>query len=362
MMRTPVTAEHVHGALDVERTRSGVRPHRLPTGIRSRDADAQLLSAEAQPSGVRVVVRTTARQVALELRASRVVYRGVQRPRGVVDVVVDGGAVRSTALEHGDSIEVDLSTGASTPRSGDADVVTVTDLQPGEKQIEFWLPHNEQVELIALHTDEPVGPGLAGGRVWVHHGSSISHGSNATRPTGIWPVVAARRAGVDLINLGFGGSALVDPFMARLIRDTPADVISLKLGINVVNLDAMRLRSFVPAVHGFLDTIREGTRRRRCSWSRRSTAASTRTRRAPERSTRKRSPAESCGSSPPVSRRTPIRAGSRCGSSGNSSRRSPQLARTRPCRSWTAARSTALATPRRIPSRTRCTRVRRRIG
>ncbi|WIB60203.1 SGNH/GDSL hydrolase family protein [Curtobacterium sp. MCLR17_007] len=235
-----------------------MRPHRLPTGIRSRDADAQLLSAEAQPSGVRVVVRTTARQVALELRASRVVYRGVQRPRGVVDVVVDGGAVRSTALEHGDSIEVDLSTGASTPRSGDADVVTVTDLQPGEKQIEFWLPHNEQVELIALHTDEPVGPGLAGGRVWVHHGSSISHGSNATRPTGIWPVVAARRAGVDLINLGFGGSALVDPFMARLIRDTPADVISLKLGINVVNLDAMRLRSFVPAVHGFLDTIREG--------------------------------------------------------------------------------------------------------
>jgi hypothetical protein len=43
-----------------------------------------------------------------------------------------------------------------------------------------------------------------------------------------------------------------------VIRDSPADLISVKLGINVVNLDAMRLRSFVPAVHGFLDTIRDG--------------------------------------------------------------------------------------------------------
>ena len=66
------------------------------------------------------------------------------------------------------------------------------------------------------------------------------------------------RAGVDLVNLGFGGSALLDPFTARTMRDTPADLISVKLGINLVNTDLMRLRAFAPAVHGFLDTIREG--------------------------------------------------------------------------------------------------------
>ncbi len=92
----------------------------------------------------------------------------------------------------------------------------------------------------------------------MHHGSSISHGSNAAAPTEIWPVVAARAAGVQLQNLGFGGSAMVDPFLARVIRDRDADLISVKLGINVVNADAMRARAFVPAVHGFLDTIREG--------------------------------------------------------------------------------------------------------
>jgi hypothetical protein len=42
------------------------------------------------------------------------------------------------------------------------------------------------------------------------------------------------------------------------MRDTPADVISLKIGINLVNTDLLRLRAFTPAMHGFLDTIREG--------------------------------------------------------------------------------------------------------
>ena len=42
------------------------------------------------------------------------------------------------------------------------------------------------------------------------------------------------------------------------MRDTPADLISVKIGINLVNADLMRLRAFTPAVHGFLDTIRDG--------------------------------------------------------------------------------------------------------
>lgn len=63
---------------------------------------------------------------------------------------------------------------------------------------------------------------------------------------------------MELINLGLGGSALLDPFTARAMRDTPADLISVKIGINLVNADVMRLRAFAPAVHGFLDTIREG--------------------------------------------------------------------------------------------------------
>lgn len=63
---------------------------------------------------------------------------------------------------------------------------------------------------------------------------------------------------MEPINLGLGGSALLDPFTARTMRDTAADLISVKIGINLVNTDVMRLRAFGPAVHGFLDTIRDG--------------------------------------------------------------------------------------------------------
>lgn len=60
------------------------------------------------------------------------------------------------------------------------------------------------------------------------------------------------------MNLGFAGSAVLDPFVARTIRDAPADLISVKVGINVVNHDLMRPRVFGAAVHGWFDTIRDG--------------------------------------------------------------------------------------------------------
>ncbi|MCU1353981.1 MAG: GDSL-like Lipase/Acylhydrolase family, partial [Acidimicrobiales bacterium] len=95
-------------------------------------------------------------------------------------------------------------------------------------------------------------------RRWVHYGSSISHCMEADRPTGIWPVIVARRAGLDLQSLAIAGQCQIDQFAARTIRDLDVDLISLKLGINVVNADSMRERAFVPAVHGFLDTVRDG--------------------------------------------------------------------------------------------------------
>lgn len=258
MITANLTPDFFFGAAEVEFTERGLRPHRLPRRVRERDADPQLTMMEAQPSGVRLRVITAATTVALALHTTRVAYRGFDRPRGAVDVVVDGVRVATHPLRHGDALELDLQTGTPTFLAGDTDTVETVLPGPGDKTVELWLPHNEQVDVVALRADAPVRPAPESGPLWVHHGSSISQGSNAATPTGIWPVVAARRAGVRLQNLGFGGSALVDPFTARVIRDTPADLISVKLGINVVNLDGMRLRTFVPAVHGFLDTIREG--------------------------------------------------------------------------------------------------------
>lgn len=258
MLSTPLTAQFLHGTAELERTARGLRPHRLPDWVREQFPDPQLLMAEGQPSGVRVVLATTARTVSLVSHPLRVAYRGADRPRGSVDLVLDGEPVASSMLDDGDLIEADLQTGTTEFRPGPTHTTTFDGLPAGDKRVELWLPHNESVELVELRSDAPVAPVEPSRRVWLHHGSSISHGSNASTPTQIWPALAARRGDVDLRNLGLGGSALVDPFLARVIRDSKADLISLKLGINVVNLDGMRLRTFVPAVHGFLDTIRDG--------------------------------------------------------------------------------------------------------
>jgi hypothetical protein len=257
---TPITMSLLRGALELEQTADGLRLHRLPAWARAQCADPQLAMAEAQPSGVRLVFRTEATAIELDALPTKRVYVGMPpRPDGVYDLRIDGRLTAQAGLHDGKELRIDMASGSTAIQAGPAGTLRFHDLPPGAKTIEIWLPHNETTELIALRTNAPIKAiDDSDLKVWLHHGSSISHGSNAASPTGTWPAIAAAQAGMSLVNLGFGGSALLDPFTARTMRDIPADLISLKLGINLLNTDLMRLRAFGPAVHGFLDTIRDG--------------------------------------------------------------------------------------------------------
>jgi hypothetical protein len=216
--------------------------------------------AESQPSGVRLVFRTRATTVELDALPTKRAYTGAPpRPDGVYDLLVDGRLACQANAIGGNTLTIDIGTGTAEHRPGPVGAVRFPVLPDGVKDVEIWLPHNETTELVALRTDAPVEHAPDRGRkVWLHHGSSISHGSDAAGPTSTWPALAASLGRVELINLGLAGSALLDPFTARAMRDTPADLISVKIGINLVNTDLMRLRAFTSAVHGFLDTIRDG--------------------------------------------------------------------------------------------------------
>ena len=112
----------------------------------------------------------------------------------------------------------------------------------GAKDVEIWLPHNETTELVALRTDAPVEP-VAGQRTAGCGCTTAARSATAPtprappRPGRRWP---PRSAAWSWSTSGFGGSALLDPFTARAMRDTPADLISVKIGINLVNTDLMR--------------------------------------------------------------------------------------------------------------------------
>jgi lysophospholipase L1-like esterase len=253
----------LRGALDVERTGAGWLPRRLPLWTRAQYADQDIDEMVAEPSGVRLAFRSAADAVELDVLTWHGVWPGDPVPVGVsgFDLVVDGivRALGETRIA-GDLVLRDETGAVIERRSGRVATVRFDGLGDGHKEFEIWLPHHTRVYLVALRASAPIEPPEQAGDEfrWLHHGSSISHCHEAERPTETWPAIAARLASVQLVNLGFAGQSHLDPFTARSIRDLPADVISLKLGINIVNRDSLKLRAFIPAVHGFLDTIREG--------------------------------------------------------------------------------------------------------
>src|SRR3954464_8837589 len=90
LISTRITAELVRGALELEPTELGLRPHRMPAWARAQ-GDGQLAMVEAQPSGVRLGLRARASVVELETVRTTVTYVGLPgRPEGVYDLVVDG--------------------------------------------------------------------------------------------------------------------------------------------------------------------------------------------------------------------------------------------------------------------------------
>ena len=103
----------------------------------------------------------------------------------IFELVIDGDLSAHSATSGGTTITINMATGAPETEIGPASRIRFTDLSDEMKDVEIWLPHNERIELLELRCNATVEPGPAHTRpVWLHHGSSISHGSNATRPTG----------------------------------------------------------------------------------------------------------------------------------------------------------------------------------
>lgn len=245
------------GIAEIEPTDSGVVLHRMPGWARVQHNDLSLALLETMPAGGRLEFDTTATFLEVESHLTHIQIGDAARRPAVFDLVVDGELVGSRDTFEGTLISVDPRTGAIGFTPG-VDATVTFSLPSGHKHVALWLPHATAVRLRRLSADAAVtAPSRTATLRWTHYGSSISHCMEADRPTGTWPAVAARLADADLQSFAFAGQCHLDPFAARMIAAQPADAISLKIGINIVNADSMRERTFVPALHGFLDTIRD---------------------------------------------------------------------------------------------------------
>jgi hypothetical protein len=261
LKRVDLADIRVAGALDTDATADGAVFRRLPAWTRHQITDIQMHLMVTMPAGVRLELVTDAPTIELDVLLTRLELNGHPPKPAAFDLVVDGTVVSSQESAAGNRILYDAFTQHVDFAFGEATTIRFTDVaKSGPASVEIWLPHDSVVEFRALRVSESAvvtAPDTARRR-WIHHGSSISHCLEALRPTETWPAIAARLAGVDLQNLAFAGQCMLDQTVARTIREVPADLISIKAGINIINGDTMRERTFGPALHGFLDTVRDG--------------------------------------------------------------------------------------------------------
>ena len=252
--------ECVVGALTTE-VAEGVTFHRTPAAARAQMGDPFLTYHSSVSSGIRIDAVTDCRALELDVEIRHIVVPGVPSKGAAFDLVIDSElrepvwtdqerlmlmdpVTRSLALQPPRRVTLRFNLGNLS----------------SERRIEVWFPANSAVTLFDIRTIDGsyLRPAATTKPIWVHHGSSISQCSEVSQPTETWPAIVARATGRSLVNLGIGGQCQLDQFMARSIRDHPATAISLELGINVINGDTMRERAFIPAFHGFLDTVRDG--------------------------------------------------------------------------------------------------------
>ena len=155
------------------------------------------------------------------------------------DVVVNGQRIRRLPATGGHRHEV------------------VLDDVPQTALVELWLPHFGDFALTEATFDgASVTAAAQDGPRWITYGSSITHCQQADGPTQTWPALVAANNGWRLTNLGLAGECQLDPIAASTIAQTPADIISLCVGINSYNASVFNERSFGPALQGFIKTVR----------------------------------------------------------------------------------------------------------
>jgi hypothetical protein len=129
----------------------------------------------------------------------------------------------------------------------------------GDKVVEIWLPQTHRVALRHLLVEDGADVEAVEDTrpKWITYGSSITHCGAAHSPARTWPATAARERDLNLTCLGYGGNCHLEPMVAMMIRDMPADFISLKVGINILGAASLSPRTFRSAIIGAVRIIRE---------------------------------------------------------------------------------------------------------
>jgi hypothetical protein len=234
MQKVSVNESMFQGVVSLEKGDGWIKPYRLPHDqLGLFPPDGSLPAKAGSCAGVRVRFETDSSIAGLEVLP--------QKDGRQFDLVISGELAGTTTLD------------------GNKKAVLFENLPEGDKTVEIWFPQGAGVSALnvlidagsSLTVKDDDRPG------WVTYGSSITHCNGAHSPARTWPGLASRLKNVNLTCLGFGGDCHIESMMGRVIRDVPSDLISLKLGINVLGGMSLSPRTFRPAIIGLVKTIRD---------------------------------------------------------------------------------------------------------
>ena len=243
MRSVEISEKMFEGAVSVESVDGGWKPWRLPhteKGLFPSSNEALLARAE-NASGVRLRFDSDTTAIALQVGVGDEVNPVTGRDAFLFDVTIDRELIQSASVKPGET------------------EARFDELPSGDKTIELWLPQDSHVILREMTIDDSASLTVSEDKRprWVTYGSSLTHCARAHSPARTWPAIIARRYELNLTSLGFGGQCCLDPMLGFVIRDLPADLITLKLGINCIAAGHLSGRTYAPNALGLVRIIRE---------------------------------------------------------------------------------------------------------
>ncbi|MFJ3212635.1 SGNH/GDSL hydrolase family protein [Streptomyces flaveolus] len=211
---------------------------RIPEDVVAK-LPADTVGAGRVPAGVRLAVTGTARRLRLRLEPGS--PTSVPAPTGGDGLAVwVGGELVGRRSPATGTVELDL------PARDPGTVV------------EIYLPEDRTwriVEVTPLAGDLAAAPR---GPRWIAYGDSITQGWSVSAPGLAWPSVVARTLGLDLVNLGFAGSARGELPAAMAVARSQADVVTLAWGTNAWSSIPTDPAHIAETMRLFLTTVRQG--------------------------------------------------------------------------------------------------------
>ena len=128
----------------------------------------------------------------------------------------------------------------------------------GTEPVSLYLPEGMRPTVVALRPQGDEIRPAAPQKRWLCYGDSIVEGWCASEPAAAWPHIVSRLHDLDVVNLGYAGSARGEVASAQEIASLPADLITLAHGTNCWSRTPHSVDLFSAGLRAFLDLLRTG--------------------------------------------------------------------------------------------------------